>query len=80
MTDDDVHDRLTRIFREQLRQPTLQIAPEMTQDDLVGWDSTAMAAIIMSIEEEFEFEMSAGELRGARSIGDLTTIVARHWS
>lgn len=80
MGNDDTHDRLTRIFREELRQPALQIAPAMTQGDVPGWDSTAMAAIIMSIEEEFEFEMSASDLRGARSIGDLAAIVARHRS
>jgi len=78
MTNQDIPERLVRIFRDQLRQPTLQLNASTTPDDVSGWDSTAMASIIMSIEEEFGFEMSAAELRGARSVGDLAHIVAQH--
>jgi acyl carrier protein len=78
MTNQDIPERLVRIFRDQLRQPTLQLNASTTPDDVSGWDSTAMASIIMSIEEEFGFEMSAAELRSARSVGDLANIVAQH--
>ena len=78
MTNDNIYERLGHIFREHLRQPALQIAPQMTPDDVPGWDSTAMASIIMAIEEEFDFELSAANLRSVQSIGDLAHIVAQH--
>jgi acyl carrier protein len=78
MTNDSIYERLGRVFREHLHQPTLQIVPRMTQDDIPGWDSTAMASIIVAIEEEFGFEFSSDELRSVRSVGDLAHIVAQH--
>lgn len=78
MTNQDIPERLVRIFREQLHQPALHLTAAMTPDDVSSWDSTAMASIIMSIEEEFGFEMSAAELRNVSCVGDLAHIVAQH--
>jgi acyl carrier protein len=78
MINDDMNERLVRIFREELRQPSLQITSRTTQDDVAGWDSTAMASIIMSIEEEFGFELAPNELRNLRNVGDFQRIIAQH--
>lgn len=75
-----VSPELTQIFREQLRNKELAITPSMTQDDVPGWDSTAMVGIIMAVEEEFQFEFTPGELKGLRTVGDLAQLIQRHKS
>jgi len=72
--------KLTQIFREQLRIKELLVTPDMTQDDVAGWDSTAMVGIVMAIEEEFQFEFTPGELKGLRTAGDLAQLIERHQS
>lgn len=76
----DVYSALTDIFREQLRNPLLLIEPSMTSDDVSGWDSGATVAIIMLIEERFDFEPSASELKKLRSVGDFADMIQQHVS
>lgn len=79
MTNTEIYDRLTSVVRAELRQPELQLSARSMPSDFVGWDSTAMVGIILSIEDEFGFEMSPQDLRQARSVADLADIIARHW-
>lgn len=72
--------QLTQIFREQLHNPELTVTPSMTQDDIPGWDSTAMVGIVMAIEEEFQIEFTPGELKGLHTVGDLAQLIQRHSS
>ena len=75
MDEPAIYSGLTQIFREQLRKPALVITPAMTQNDLPGWDSAAMVAIIMAVEEQFNMEFTPNDLRNIRSIADLARLV-----
>ena len=77
MNEADIYTELTQIFRDQLRSPALLIGPAMTPDDVPGWDSAAMVAIIMSVEEQFGREFSRRELQEFRSVGDLVRLIRR---
>jgi acyl carrier protein len=45
-------------------------------DDVDGWDSLGHNALIMELEEEFGISLAAGDAVAARTVGDLTRIVA----
>jgi len=74
----ELYAELTQIFREQLRNPTLVIKPDMGPDDVPGWDSGATVAIIMLVEEKFEVEFSAQELKEFRNVDGLMQMLRRH--
>ncbi len=75
----EVYPTVIDIFREQLKNPLLSIEPSMTPDDIPGWDSAATVAIIMSVEERFDLELSASELKGLSTVGDFVEMVQRHF-
>ncbi len=50
----------------------------MTHDDIPGWDSAATVAIIMSVEERFDLELSASDLKGLFTVGDFVEMIQRH--
>ncbi len=66
---------LTAIFREQLKSPDLVITPSMTPDDVPGWDSTGMVAIIMAVEEQLDIEFAPRELKAIHRVGDLAEVI-----
>ena len=78
LDDATIYAELTGIFREQLEKPDLVIAPGMTQDDVPGWDSTGMVAIVMTVEEQFGIEFGPKELKEIHRVGDLAALIKKH--
>lgn len=77
MTDAEIYDGLTDIFREQLRNPALVIQPGLGPADVPGWDSAAMVGIILAIEERFGIEFRMQDLRDVRTVGDFPRLIKR---
>lgn len=78
MTDAEIYDNLTEIFREQLRDPALVIQPGLGPDDVPGWDSATMVGIILAIEERFGIEFRTQDLRNVRSVADLPQLIKQN--
>ena len=66
---------LTRIFQQVFSDANINLSPDMTSDDVEGWDSLSHANLILAIENHFRIEFSRKELAGLRSVGDLTRII-----
>lgn len=78
LDDAAVYLKLTSIFRRELRNPALVIAPAMTRDDVPGWDSGTTVTIIMALEEEFDVEFEPGQLMGIRTVDDLAQLIRQY--
>lgn len=66
-----VHDRLQELFRMIFGDDDLVLRPEMTADDVDGWDSTAHITLMFAIEEEFDVQFSESQLVEFADIGAL---------
>ena len=75
MTEAEVYDKLTAIFREFFDNPTLVILPDTSPGDIDGWDSAKTVAILLEIEESFHFEMSSDEIDGLRRVADFVAVI-----
>lgn len=69
--------RLNDIFREVFDDDTLQITPEMTANEVDGWDSLSHINLIIAIESEFNIRFSQKELLAYKNIGDLLNGIDR---
>lgn len=67
----DLRDRLTLIFREVFDDDKITIFPEMTADDVAGWDSLSHVNLIVAIESIFRIRFSQKELLTFKTVGDL---------
>jgi acyl carrier protein len=57
---------------------TIQIRPEMTADDIDGWDSLSHVNLIITVEAKFAIRFTQKELLTLKNIGDLySTIEAK---
>lgn len=62
---------LNEILSEVFDDYDLKISPEMTANDVDGWDSLSHVNLIVAIEAKFGFRFSQKELLSLKQVGDL---------
>jgi acyl carrier protein len=72
---DQLHQRLTKVFRELFDQPKLEIQDSYTAADIDGWDSLMQVNLIVAIEEEFDVRFTTNEIASFLCIGDVRKLV-----
>ena len=75
MTEAEVYNKLTVMFRAFFDNPELVLSPETSPGDIDGWDSAKTVAILLEIEETFDFEMSSDEIDGLRCVADFVAVI-----
>jgi acyl carrier protein len=64
---------LNQIFCMVFDDDAIRIRPEMTANDIDGWDSLSHVNLITTIEAKFNIRFTHKELLKQRNIGDLIT-------
>ncbi len=72
-----LYERLTRVFRDVLDEPSLVLTPEMTAADVASWDSVNHVNLIVCIEAEFQVRFAITELESLRSVGDMAELIQK---
>ena len=78
MTEPQVYELLTRIFREVFERGDIVLRPELTSKDVFGWDSFKQVEILMQIEDDLGITLSSREIDSLRNVGDLAKVVLGH--
>jgi acyl carrier protein len=68
---------LNQVFQMVFDDGTIQISPEMTANDVDGWDSLSHVNLITTIEAKFNIRFSQKELLKQRNVGDLINDIER---
>jgi acyl carrier protein len=66
---------LQDVFRQVFGNAKLAIQPDMSPNDIDGWDSMAHVNLIAAVELRFKIKFDTKELRKIRTVGDLGTLV-----
>lgn len=66
---------LSEVFRQVFANSALRITPEMTPNDIDGWDSMAHVNLIAAVQLRFKIKFENKELRSIRTVGDLAKLV-----
>jgi acyl carrier protein len=64
-------DKLKDIFRTVFDNEDIQLQPEMTANDVDGWDSLSHVNLILAVEKGFGVRFSQKELLTFKNVGDL---------
>jgi acyl carrier protein len=68
-------DRLNVIFCEVFDDDDIKITPEMTANDVDGWDSLSHVNLIVAIETKFNIRFNQKELLTFKNVGDLLNCI-----
>jgi len=64
-------EKLTGIFRTVFDNEDINLRPDMTANDVDGWDSLAQVNLILAVEKGFGIRFSQKELLTFKNVGDL---------
>jgi len=67
----ELQDTLNQVFREVFDNDDINIAPDMTANDIDGWDSLSHVNLIVAVEAKFNIRFSNKELMTFKNVGDL---------
>jgi acyl carrier protein len=67
----DITERLTNVFRNVFQDDAIILTPQMTADDVEGWDSLSHVNLIIAVEIEFGIDFSQAEIRTFENVGAL---------
>jgi acyl carrier protein len=71
MTQQEIYPRLTKIMRDVFDDDNLVVPPELTANDVEGWDSVSHITLIVAIEEAFGIKFKSAELEKTKNVGQL---------
>jgi acyl carrier protein len=64
-------EKLNGIFRLVFNNDEINIRPEMTANDVDGWDSLSHVNLILAVEKGFGIRLTQKEIMSFKNIGDL---------
>jgi len=73
--DDEIKARLTSVFHEVFDDDELALTPELTADDVEGWDSLAHIRLILSTQKAFGVKFSPSETSRLKNVGELAALI-----
>lgn len=72
----EIYDGLTEVLRGVFDDDELVARPDMTADDVDGWDSLSNIRFIMSVEKKFGVKFSAADVGKLKNVGELAALVS----
>jgi acyl carrier protein len=77
MTDGEIYEQLTEIIRDVLMNFDLVLRPDLTANEVDGWDSYKMIEIILAVESHFGMKVKSKELDELENVGDLVALIRK---
>jgi acyl carrier protein len=75
MNEPEVYGFLTDVFREVFMRDDIVLRPELTANDVAGWDSFRQIEIILATQERLGIKLSTKELDRLERVGDLVELI-----
>jgi len=70
-------EKLNAIFCEVFDDEDLSITPQMTANDVDGWDSLSHVNLIVAIEGRFNIRFSQKELLSFKCVGEMLNCIEK---
>jgi acyl carrier protein len=75
MTEQEILQELTVVFRDVFDDESITLTPETTADDINGWDSQAHVTLVVATEMHFKIKFRTAELESLRNVGDFARLI-----
>jgi acyl carrier protein len=71
-----LYGKMTEIFHDVFDDDDIVLSPQLTANDVDGWDSLKHVRLILSIEKGFGVKFAASEVGHLNNVGDLANLIA----
>jgi acyl carrier protein len=76
MLQDAIYQKLTNILRDVFDDDTIVARPDLTADQVAGWDSFAHLRVIFSAEKAFGVSFAASQISSLKNVGELADLIS----
>lgn len=76
MTDAEITAKLTDIFRDVFDDDSIVLRPDMTADDIEGWDSMSHITLVVAAEQAFGVKFPTAEIEELHDVSDFIRLIA----
>jgi acyl carrier protein len=77
MQQTEIYTRLTKIFHDVLDDESIVLTPELTADQVEGWDSFNHINLIVATEGAFKIKFQTSELESMKNVGQLVELIQK---
>ena len=75
MNDADIYAKLTPIFHSVFDDEDIVVTPQLTADDVSGWDSLTHLRLMLTIQKAFNVRFAAAEIVGLKNVEELVGLI-----
>jgi acyl carrier protein len=68
---DEILQKLTGIFREELDNNDINLTTESTAEDIEEWDSLSHIQLIVAVEKAFGIRFTSSEIQSWNNVGEM---------
>lgn len=80
MSEAEIYERLNHLFRDLIGDESITLHPDITADDIEGWDSVTHINLIVAIEIEFGIKIRTDEMETFQNVGDMVALIRKKLS
>jgi acyl carrier protein len=70
-----VYAKLTGVFHDVFDDDEIVLTPQLSANDVDGWDSLKHVRLLLTIERTFKIKFSVSEIGRLKNVGDLATLI-----
>jgi len=73
-----IYARLKSIFEDVFGYESIELTPELTAEDVDGWDSISHFRLVLTVERVFKVKFSPTEIGTFETVGALVALIRSH--
>ncbi|KIA89935.1 acyl carrier protein [Kaistella jeonii] len=71
MTNEEILEKLTGIFHDELDNEDIILSRETAADDIEEWDSLSHIQLIVAVEKAFKVRFTSSEIQSWNNVGEM---------
>ena len=71
MNNEEILEKLTAIFKDELDNDDIVLTNETTAEDIEEWDSLSHIQLIVAIEKAFKIRFTSSEIQSWNNVGEM---------
>jgi len=73
----ELYAKLNEVFHDVFDDEEIVVTPELTADDVAGWDSLKHIRLLLTLERTFKIKFSASEVNKLENVSELAGLIQR---
>ena len=70
-----MYSKLSDVFHDVFDDDEIILSPQLSADDVDGWDSLKHVRLLLTVERTFRIKFSTSEIGRLKNVGDLAALI-----